>query len=178
MLSIIGLVFFVVVLIFYLTYAFAGLSAAPYLPTRKNDLERFIALAQIKPGEKVVDLGSGDGRLLFAAAEKGAVAVGYEISLFPYFLSRFRLWRKIRQGKIKKNQIEIKCRDFWGADLLDADVIYLFLMPRPNKKFAAMAKNLKKGTRLLAYVWPIPGYKPLKIDDTPNRAKIYLYQVS
>src|SRR3989344_831629 len=62
----------------------------PYVATKKEKIETIIKLAQIKPHETAIDLGSGDGRLLLAAAQKGARAIGYEINPFLVLLTRVK----------------------------------------------------------------------------------------
>jgi len=148
------------ILIFFLflgTFAYAGLRAAPWFPTWSKDLDRFLKLADIKPGQKFYDLGCGDGKLVFAAAKAGAQATGFEISLLPYLIA------KARSFFIENS--EIKFRDFWNADLSKADIIYLFLTPKVNPKAKLkLEKELKKGSRVVTYTWPIEGWQPAKID--------------
>src|SRR3990167_5041232 len=84
----------------------------PYVATKRDKIETIIKLATIKKNETVVDLGSGDGRLLFAAAEKGAYAVGYEINPFLIVLTRLRAGLKGLSSKIMVHQ-----RNLWKADL-------------------------------------------------------------
>jgi len=62
----------------------------PYVATKRDKIETIIKLAQIKPKETVVDLGSGDGRLIFAAARAGAHAIGYEINPFLILLTQIK----------------------------------------------------------------------------------------
>jgi len=165
--------FFIIILfVFVATFAYAGYRGAPWAPTRKEDIARFLELAEIKGGEKVYDLGCGDGRLLFAAAEKGATVVGYEISLLPYLIA------KVKQLLFpRKKQTKILFKDFWHVDLKDADLVYFFLMPKVYKKLKEkLEKELKPGARVIAYVWPIDGWEPQRISALKNVQKIYLYQ--
>ena len=162
--------------IFLLTAVYAGVRGAPWVPTKSKDLERFLKLAEFKPGDKFYDLGCGDGRLVVAAAKAGAIATGFEISLFPYLLAMLRVLFASRD--VRKN-IKIKFRDFWKEDLSDASVIYFFLMP---KIFAKLEKKLlaelKPGAKVIVYVWPFQNWTAKKIDVYPKRPKIYLYEIS
>jgi hypothetical protein len=63
--------------LFYFSLSF--IKGAPYVPSKKRTAEIMINFAHIKPGMMVYDLGSGDGRLLFLAAKRGATAIGYDI---------------------------------------------------------------------------------------------------
>jgi SAM-dependent methyltransferase len=80
-------IFILILYIFLGTFAYAGIKAAPWFPTWSRDIDRFLKLAEIKPGQKFYDLGCGDGKLVFASAKAGATAVGYEISLLPYLIA-------------------------------------------------------------------------------------------
>jgi len=166
-----------VVFIFLLavTFAWAGYKAAPWVPTRKADVDRFLRLADIKPTERMYDLGCGDGRLTAAASKAGARAVGFEISLFPYFISKIRgLFLK---NKLAAGEYKTRFHDFWKADLSDADIVYFFLMPKIYPKLKKkFEKELKKGCKVIAYVWPIDGWQAVKVDKQKNKPDIYLYQ--
>lgn len=161
--------FFVTILFVFLgTYAYAGVKAAPWYPTWSRDIERFLRLAEIKPGQKFYDLGCGDGKLVFAAAGAGAEAVGFELSLLPYLLAISRSWY------VKNAKIAFK--DFWKADLSDADIVYLFLTPGANPRAKQkLEKELKRSVRVIAYTWPIDGWQPVKKDIVPGQPSIYLY---
>ena len=121
--------------------AYGGFRAAPWAPTRKGDEERFLRLAGIKPGQKVYDLGCGDGRMLLSAARAGAIAAGYEVSLLFYFITYF----KILRAGLRQN-CRVSLRDFWRADLSDADIVYFFLMPKiyPKLKQASYKHQSEK----------------------------------
>jgi len=105
---------YLIVAIILITFAFAGISAAPYVPLWKSDIRRMLKLAGLKEGEKLIDLGSGDGRILkIAANEFKAKAVGFEISVLPYFISYIRI--KLYNLK-SQNKIQIKYQNFFKAN--------------------------------------------------------------
>ncbi|KKQ79036.1 MAG: hypothetical protein UT02_C0049G0006 [Parcubacteria group bacterium GW2011_GWC2_38_7] len=154
-----------------LSFAYAGLRAAPWVPTNKKDVARFLDLAEIKAGDKVYDLGCGDGRLLFPAAEKGAQVAGYEIFLLPYLIAKWKQY-----FFTQKKQTKIVYKDFWHVNLADADIVYFFLMPKVyNKLKTKFEKELKPGTKIISYVWPIEGWTPLRVSESHKAQKIYLY---
>ncbi len=158
-----------------LTAGYAGLRAAPWVPTWKTDVDRFLVLSELAPGKRFVDLGCGDGRLVFAAAKAGADAVGYEISLLPYILALTR--RAMLPADVRRRAV-IRYRDFWNVDLRGTDVLYTFLMPehkeRQRKKFEA---ELASDTIVITYVWPLDGWTPVATDAAPDRLKLYKYRI-
>jgi SAM-dependent methyltransferase len=165
---------FTIIFLFLLfaTFVYAGLRGAPWVPTRYRDVERFLNLADIKKGDIVYDIGCGNGRMIIAAAKFGAKGVGLEVSLLPYLLAR------INQLLNRKLKIKILFRDLWFVDLREADVVYFFLMQDVLLKLKTkLEKELKPGARVVAYVWPIPGWTPTKIDNEAGRPKMYLYEI-
>ncbi len=154
------------------TFAYAGFRGAPWVPTYRHDVERFLQLAEIKPGQKFYDLGCGDGRIVCAAAKAGAQAQGFEISLLPYFLAKLRC---VSQRK----RCAIRYRDFWKVNLGDADLVYFFLMKKCYPKLKEkLARELKPGTKVIAYVWPIEGWSPVAVDMVKGYPPVYVYKVA
>jgi SAM-dependent methyltransferase len=156
-----------------ITATYASISGAPWVPTKKSNIERFLKLAKIKKGEKVYDLGCGDGRIVFAGAKKGAFVTGLELAfLFFLFAKVGRFFQK------EKENIEIKYKSIWKADLRDADVVYFFLMPRIYPKLQEkLERELKKGTRVVAFVWPMKGWEPVIVDKEDREPDLYLYKM-
>jgi SAM-dependent methyltransferase len=162
---------YLIVFILSLSFLYASWRAAPWLPMYARDVSRVIALAEIKGGEKFLDLGSGDGRTLLAAAQAGAVSEGFEISIVPYLVAAVKIF--FSQVKIKPKNI---FHDFWNINLGEADIIFVFLLPRiMNRLKEKMEKELKPGARVICYTWPMTGWTPARVDDVPNQPKIYLY---
>ncbi len=148
-----------------IAFSFVIASAAPYVPTRKRDVERFLALAEIKSGEKFYDLGCGDGRIPDAVAKRGAKATGIEFSIFNYLFC-----------KIFRPRITVRFRNFYKADFKDADVVYMFLSQKAHNKMGKiLARQMKKGSRIITYVWPIKELTAIKIDKVPGQPDLFLY---
>ena len=83
-------------------FAFSPLFlGVPFLPTHKKQALKMLELAGLKPGMKVIDLGSGAGRLLFLAASQGATAVGYELNPFLVLWTRLVILILGKQKQIK-----------------------------------------------------------------------------
>ncbi len=166
-------IIFIFVVALLATFGYASLSGAPWVPMDKKDEERFLKLADIRPGQKMYDIGCGDGRVVASAASAGANAEGFEISLFPFFLANIRrLFHK------DKARMKISYRNIWNVDLSDADIVYFFLMPKVYPKLRAkLEKELKKGTKVIAYVWPMKAWEPVSIDVAEGYSKLYLYEM-
>ncbi len=140
----------------------------PYVGAKKDSINNILKLAGIKKGETIVDLGSGDGRLLFEAARFGAFATGYEINPFLVLISQLK-----RKLKGLENEVKIKDESMWKADLKIADVIFVYSLVKKMKKFEDFVyKNAQKGTRVIVNTNPFPNKKPAKIKD-----KVFLYKI-
>jgi len=148
------------------------LSLAPWLPTRDKDIRRALALARLRPGERFYDLGCGDGRVVAAAAELGAEAVGLEISLAMWLVCRVRQTFGFADGAV------FRLKNLFGQDLSDADVVYVYGMPEANARQLRpkLEKELKPGARVITYAFRIDGWNPARIDGTaPLDKPVYLY---
>lgn len=155
------LVLFVVLLAF----AIAGMMGAPYVPILKRDSDALLALSNLKSGQTLVDLGSGDGRLLAAAASQGIHCIGYEINPFMVVISKVVCWRH-------RKLVTIKFRNLWSTPLPPADAIYVFLMPkfmpRLNDK---LASEIHKPTVVISYAFEIPGPEAVR-----RNVNTYVYE--
>jgi len=162
----------VVIFLFSVTSLYAGFRAALWVPTRRSDIERVSRLTSASPGQKFYDLGCGDGRLLCVMAGLGLEATGFEISLPLFLAARIR-----RLFQKDKKRIKILYRDFWRTNLNEADIVYLFLTPQTFPKLEKKFKNeLKKGTKVITYVWPFKCWQPIKTDIQKGRRSFYLYE--
>lgn len=174
------MLFLVLVVIIFGSMAIASFRAAPWVPTFKRDLARMLDLAEIKPGEKVIDLGSGDGRLVFLAAEKyRAQVIGFEISVLPYYISRFKLFFLNRFFPSRmEGRAKIKFSDFYTQDFSKADIIVCFLTPMAMKKLSPkFKKELKPGARVVSYCFRIHDQKPAQVSKPHEKANpIFLYK--
>jgi len=151
-------------------------SLAPYVVSPQEIVERMLELADLNPGERLYDLGSGDGRILITAVTRfKAKAVGVEISddLVNSTNARIR-----RLGL--DNDAQVIHGNFLDVDLSPADVVTLYLatdaneMLRPN-----LEKYLKRGSRVVSHDYAVPGWKPTLVDKDPgiHGHLIYLYEM-
>jgi len=158
-------------LILTFSAAYAALSAAPWAPTRRWDIDRLLQLAQPKPGEKLYELGCGDGRVVVAAAKRyGVKGIGVELSLLQAGVAFLR-------AKLSKTNTQIKLANLFHVHLRDADIVYLFLMPEAYQRIRAKFEaELKPGARVISYVWPIPEWEPTIVDHKEGKCDLFLYR--
>lgn len=156
-----------------------GEKLAPYYPTPESVVERMLKFADLKPGEKLFDLGSGDGRIVVIAAQKfGADATGIEIDAELAKQSA----EKIRGLGLEK-RAHIIHGDILRQDYSSADVLAVYLLPRSNERLRPMLeKQLRNGTRVVAHDFVFRGWTPEREeyveDDGAGRSHtIYLYVI-
>lgn len=151
---------------------------APWIPTPKDRARKMLQLAKLKNGEKIYDLGCGDGRLVhLASMEHGANAVGLEFSPLVY------AWAKIIQPFywLKGSRAQIKFRNFYNVDLSDADVITCYLLPHTMRYVQKKCdRELKPGARLISYAFKVEAWTPAHREKR-NRKKghgpIWVYKM-
>ena len=155
-----------------------GEKLAPYYPTPEAIVEKMLSLGGAKKGEKVFDLGSGDGRIVIIAAEKfgmNAVGVEYDKDLFSKSSEKIR-----RMGLSEKARIIHG--DLLQQDYTSADLITVYLLPVANDKLRPiLEKQLKKGARVVAHDFEVGGWRADKTevveDDGEGRSHtLYLYK--
>ena len=152
----------------FATTAYSVFSGAPFLPTDERNVDDMIRSSGLKPGELLVDLGSGDGRILIAAARAGARAEGWEISPFLCLWSQ---WKIRRAGVADKAKVHLG--SYWTETFRQADVVTLFLitsqMGRMEKK---LRSELPVGSRVVSYAFKFPHWE---LADKTGRG-VYLYR--
>ncbi len=164
----IALIITLVSIIYYLWYVtFSPQSGPVYVPTKDETVKKMIEMADLKKGNTVVDLGSGDGRILIAAAKKGAKAIGYEID--PILVAESK--RKINKAGVSDNA-KANLKNMWQADFNEADVIFVYLFPKYLAKLKKMLEdNLTHPVKVISNDYQIPETEPITVKDN-----IYLYQ--
>jgi protein-L-isoaspartate O-methyltransferase len=151
-------------------------SLAPYVVSPQEIVDRMLELADLRPGEMLYDLGSGDGRILITAVVRfKAKAVGVEISDDLVASTSDRIHRLGLD-----NDARVIHGNFLDTDLSPADVVTLYLatdaneMLRPN-----LEKYLRNGSRVVSHDYRVPGWKPKLVDkNTVSHGHIiYLYEM-
>ena len=158
-LVVVPVLFAVIFLIFEIYVVIIGhIKGAPYVRSSRKKIDAMITMAEIRPGEVVIDLGSGDGSLLIESAKKGARVIGIDINPF---LCAYARWRIRRNGLAKR--ITVICGDFRNYPLKDADIVFVYLWPET----LALLKNkfiqeLKPGARIVSNAFRIPELHEIK----------------
>jgi SAM-dependent methyltransferase len=124
---------------------------APFLPARRRDVLDAMELSEISEKDVVLDLGSGDGRLLVAAAKKGAKVIGYELNPFLVWWSRYQL-RAYRNATIYRE-------DLFKADLKDVSVIFIFQITHIMAPLAEKLRREAPHARIISVAFDLPGYE-------------------
>src|SRR2546423_4972530 len=134
---------------------------APYYPTPETIVEKMLELGGLKGGEKMVDLGSGDGRIVIMAAQKfhaDATGVEYDKDLYQQSME------KIRKLGLQKSA-RIVHGDIFNQNYSSYDLVTVYLLPNSNDKVRPMLeKQLKKGARVVSHDFEFRGWSPEKVD--------------
>jgi len=150
---------FLLALLWIMVPAFFG---PPSVPTNAHRIRKALQLAELKPDERLYDLGAGDGRvLLIAAREFNAQATGIEIGPIQCALIYLRITASGLGNKIK-----IKWENYLKADLKDADVVFLYATSKEVRKLAShLVQTMKPGARLISISADFPAWQPTLMDD-------------
>ncbi|HKY09565.1 MAG TPA: methyltransferase domain-containing protein, partial [Candidatus Binatia bacterium] len=132
-------------------------STAPFDLTPQEIVVRMLALAEVNKNDVIYDLGSGDGRILIAAAKKyGARGVGYEIDAGLVKLAR----ENAKREGVEK-LVEFRQRDFLSADLSPASVVTIYLSQEANLAVREqLNRQLKPGARVVSYIFDMGDWAP------------------
>lgn len=142
---------------------FAG-TDAPYVPTKMDQIREVLKLAGVKKGKKFYELGSGDGRVVFAAARLGADSVGIEQSWLRVLYSKFKIASHSSSGKVKFYHGNIFSKSY-----SDADIVYIYLLHKGVSRLEEkLQKELKKGAVIITQTYHFPTWKPFKKLDSPR----------
>jgi protein-L-isoaspartate O-methyltransferase len=151
---------------------------APFYPTPEIVVAKMLELGELKAGEKMFDLGSGDGRIVIMAAQRfQADATGVELDKNLVRQSM----EKIRSLGLEKSA-HIVNGDLLKQDYSGADLITVYLLPLSNDKVQPLLdRELKKGARVVAHDFEFRGWTAAKVetidDDGEGRShKLYLYR--
>src|ERR1051325_10004309 len=151
---------------------------APFDPTPNEVVDRMLTLAKLKNCDGVYDLGSGDGRVVIAAAKKyGVHAVGFEIDPGLAKLAR----ENVRHAGVEK-LVQIRQQDFLTADLSPASVVTLYLSYDGNLAVRPqLLRQLNRGARVISYAFDMGDWQPKVAesfrDSEGNSQQIYLWQI-
>jgi predicted methyltransferase len=172
----------------------AGLAAAtvsaaqgdidvPFVVTPDHVTREMLKLADVKPSDYLIDLGSGDGRIVIVAARQfGARGLGVEI--VPDLVVRSR--DNANKARVA-DRAEFRAQDLFATDLSAATVITMYLLPEVNLQLKPRLQKLKPGTRIVSHDWDMgadwPPDRTIEVDapDKPigreKKSRLYLWIV-
>jgi SAM-dependent methyltransferase len=129
--------------------------SVPYVQTPMEIVERMLRMAEVKKGDHVIDLGSGDGRIVIEAAKRGATGMGVDLDPDLVKLAT----QNARAAGVEKSAV-FKAMDLFDADLSPATVVTLYLLPDFNAKLLPRLLALKPGTRIVSHDGGIGDWPP------------------
>jgi cyclopropane fatty-acyl-phospholipid synthase-like methyltransferase len=151
----------------------------PFVPTPPEVVDRMLEMAQVKSGDVIYDLGSGDGRIIIRAAKRyGVKGVGIEIDA--------DLVQKAKDNAFKEkvdHLVEFRVQDALTIDVSAATVVTLYMLPEFNAKLRPIFdKQLKPGSRVVSHDFEIQGWVPDKVErikgDFLHDHTILLFEVN
>ncbi|THF60651.1 SAM-dependent methyltransferase [Pseudothauera rhizosphaerae] len=145
----------------------------PYVPTPPSVVEGMLNLADVRPGERVVDLGCGDGRVVVSAASRfGARGLGVDID--PQRIREARA-NAVRAGV--EERVEFRLGDLFEVDLSDADVLAIYLLDDVNLRLRpTILRQMRPGTRVVSHAFGMGNWRPDR-HETIDGNSVYLWIV-
>jgi SAM-dependent methyltransferase len=133
----------------------------PFVPTPVEVVDRMLDMAEIRPGDVLYDIGSGEGAIVVRAAKRfGVKAVGIEID--GDLVTRARR-RAEKEGVA--HLVEFREQDALTANISGATVVMLYMLPEFNAKLRPIfRRDLKPGARIVSHDFPIEGWPPIKTE--------------
>lgn len=148
-----------------------SLIGAPWVPVSKDTARKMLEFAKVHQEDTVVDLGSGDGRIIIMAAEEfGATSFGIEADPLRVGWSR-----SVIRRRGLKNRVKVIWGNFFTQSLADATVVTVYQGQDINKRLKEkFSIELPPGTRVVSYSFPFDGWTPVKTHKNPH---LYLYEI-
>src|SRR2546429_5705669 len=142
-----------------------------WVPTPDEVVERMLTMAQLGPSDFHMDLGSGDGKIVIAAAKRGAKALGIEYN--PDMV-------KVAQDNAQKagvsDRASFRRADIFQTDFSQATVITLYLLPALNMKLRPLILSMKPGTRVVSHSFTMEDWEADEISSMDGR-RAYFWMV-
>lgn len=137
----------------------------PYVPTMRAQIDAALDMLDLKEGETLLELGSGDGRVMLAAARRGLKVVGIELNPVLVVFSWLLTW------KYRKN-VHIVWASYWGPQWPRADAIFTFMLPKYMGKLDRRIELWRpKAMKLASFAFAVPGKEPIQ-----KQKGIFLYE--
>jgi hypothetical protein len=165
---------FTLVWFFYMASSLVGfiMTRVPYVRTRSGDISEIVRNVPVSKEDLFFDLGSGDGKVVFAVEEEsGARVRGYELTAWSHLLSRVK-------RRFKHSNAELLLGNFFKHDFSEATIIYCYLYPPLMKRLSQkMLSECTMGTKIVSRDFPIPDLKEASRWKSVTGHTIYLYQI-
>jgi SAM-dependent methyltransferase len=134
-----------------------------WVPSPEETVQKMMQMAKITPQDYVIDLGSGDGRNVIAAAKRGARALGVEYNQDMVDLSK----RRASEASVT-DKAQFVQGDMYEADISKASVMALFLLPQNLNKLRPKFLALKPGSRIVSNTFTIENWEPVESETVPD----------
>jgi ubiquinone/menaquinone biosynthesis C-methylase UbiE len=145
-------------------------SVAPSVYTPTGVVDELMQMAAVGPGDYVVDLGSGDGRLVIAAVAKYKARGGFGVDINPMMIT---LSNQNAAKAGVADRVKFYERDIFATDVSEATVVTIYLLPSiMGKVEAKLLAELKPGTRVVVHDFPFPNWKAEKVIAVDSLDKI------
>lgn len=157
----------VVVIVVLALVCFGGtvFFGAPYVPTLRPQIQTALDLLALTPGQTFIEVGSGDGRVLIAAAERGLIAYGYEINPLLVAVS---LWRT----RAYRGRVHVVWADAWRVSWPTPDGVFIFGLHRLVEKLhTKIVQEYAGPVRIASIGFELDGVQPLKAENG-----VFLYE--
>ena len=144
-----------------------NLPEVPFVATPMTVVARMLDLAKVGPGDYLIDLGCGDGRIVTEAAKRGARALGIDLDSYLIELCR----RRARENGLE-HLASFELKDIYEVDLAPATVVTMYLLPEHNLKLRdKLRREVKPGTRVLSHDWDMGDWIPVAEEflDVPDK---------
>jgi len=154
--------------------AYAGLSAAPWVPTKRKDRTPILNRVKVADNQTVYDLGCGTGTMLFDLARRypNGKYIGYEISLIPLF---YGIIRKYLSPKKYKN-VHLKFGNLFKKSYKDGDVIIIFLMKKAYEKLLPILEDVPADALIVVEAWGFDDIVPKDMVTENQSLPFFVYE--
>jgi SAM-dependent methyltransferase len=137
-------------------------------PTANTLVNKMLDLAKLTPKDRLIDLGSGDGRTVITAAQRGATALGIEYNPKMVELSQLNAKRAGVTGKAT-----FRRADIFRTNFSKADVLTLFLLPELNERLRPTILRMRPGTRVVSNTFEMGDWEPDQVAEVENECQSY-----
>jgi predicted O-methyltransferase YrrM len=170
--TILSCIFLAITVLFAAIVIIPVFFGAPWHPTSTSAIKSILTFCGARPGEKIYDLGSGDGRVLITAAGSfGMDGVGIEIDPVKVWISRLLITRAGLRDRVKIHRGAVS-----GFDYSDADILFIYLSHQAlDRLFPRLLSRLKPGVKIVCYRFCPKGMAPTKVNSEKT---IFLYQLN